>query len=116
MPAINESIQIHIVSGNHWVTSSSLNHEVIYDSKLRRGELSSTLIYQLCLIYRTLIKVEINGSEKTGHLLCNFFIPKSRKVEVTVVYLQLHLHCMQQWDTAHVSRLEFDQLKRETTF
>ena len=99
MPATNESIQIHLVSGNHWVTSSSLSHEVaVYDSKIRRGELSSTLAHQLCLMYRTVIEVEINGSENTGHLIVQF---PYTKVEVTVVYLQLHLHCMQQWDTVY---------------
>ena len=40
IPATNESIQIHLVSGNHWVTSSSLGHEVVvYDSKLRMGKI-----------------------------------------------------------------------------
>ena len=33
--------------------------------------------------------------------MCNFRIPKSRKVEVTMVYLQLHLHFMQQWETIY---------------
>ena len=46
MPATNEVIQIHLVSGNHWVTSTSLSHEVaVYDTKIQRGELNSTLIY-----------------------------------------------------------------------
>ena len=50
IPATNESIQIHLVSGNHWVTSSSLGHEVVvYDSKLRRGKLSSTLTHRSVL-------------------------------------------------------------------
>ena len=29
IPATNESIQTHLVSENHWVTSSSLGHEVV---------------------------------------------------------------------------------------
>ena len=95
IPATNESIQIHLVSGNHWVTSSSLGHEVVvYDSKLRRGKLSSTLTHQLCLIYRTLITVEIN----TGHLIVRFPYTQKQK---GVVYLQLHLHFMQQWETIY---------------
>ena len=39
---IPATIQIHLVSGNHWVTSSSLGHEVVvYDSKLRKIKLNS---------------------------------------------------------------------------
>ena len=74
------------------MTSSSLGHEVVvYDSKLRRGKLNSTLTLQLCVIYRTLIKVEIN----TGHLIVQFPYTQKQK---GVVYLQLHLHFMQQWE------------------
>ena len=112
-PATCEAIQIHLVSGNHWVTPSSLSHEVVlYDSKLRRGagELYSTLTHQLCLIYRTLIQVRIDSSEHSGHLIVKFpYTQKQRggsDCEVFAIAFALHAAMGQ-----NISVLEFDQLK-----
>ena len=72
--------QFKLASGNHWVTLSSLSHEVVvYDSKLRRRKLNSTLTHRFCLIYRTLIKVEINSSDETGHLIVQFTYTQKQK-------------------------------------
>ena len=107
IPATNESIQIHLVSGNHWVTSSSLGHEVVvYDSKLRRGKLNSTLTHQLCLIYRTLIKVEIN----TGHLIVQFpYTPKQKGGSDCGVFAIAFAFHAAMGD--NISGFQFDQLK-----
>ena len=107
IPATNESIQIYLVSGNHWVTSSSLGHEVVvYDSKLRRGKLSSTLTHQLCLIYRTLITVEIN----TGHLIVRFPYTQKQKggSDCGVFAIAFAYHAAMG---DNISGLQFDQLK-----
>ena len=53
-PVKGESVQIHHIDSNHWVTSSSIGNEVaIYDSRYSGGELSSSLTHQLAIIYRT---------------------------------------------------------------
>lgn len=55
LPVQHEAIQIHHVSGNHWVTSCSFGGEVsIYDSKYL-GILQPSLTHQLALIYRSLV-------------------------------------------------------------
>ena len=115
IPATNESIQIHLVSGNHWVTSSSLGHEVVvYDSKLRRGKLNSTLTHQLCLIYRTLIKVEINSSDETGHLIVQFPCTQKQKggSDCGVFAIAFAFHAAMG---DNISGLQFDQLKMSVT-
>ncbi len=93
------------------MTSSSLSHEVVvYDSKLRRGELSSTLTHQLCLIYRTLIQVEIDSSKHSGHIIVKFpYTQKQRggsDCGVFAIAFALHAAMGQ-----NISLLEFDQLK-----
>lgn len=53
-PVKHEAIQIHHISGNHWVTSSSLGSEInVYDSKYH-GKLDPSLTHQLALLYRPL--------------------------------------------------------------
>ena len=111
IPVQSEAIQIHLVSGNHWVTSSSLNQEVtVYDSRLQRGKLSSTFTHQLCQIYRTLIKAEIQSSEKAGNLIVHLPVIQRQTggsdCGLFAIAFALHAalgHC--------VSDLEFNQLK-----
>ena len=44
-----------IISGNHWITSSSIGLEIkVYDSKFSGSELSSSLTHQLAEVYKTL--------------------------------------------------------------
>ena len=51
-PIAGDSIQIHFVSNNHWVTSACFNEEAtIYDSKYN-GELPPSLTHQLAIIYK----------------------------------------------------------------
>ena len=74
----------------------------MYDSKLRRGELSSALTHQLCLVYRTLIQVEIDSIVKFS------YTQKQRggsDCGVLAIVLALHTAMRQ-----NISLLEFDQL------
>ena len=45
----------------------------------RRRKLNSTLTHQFCLVYRTLIKVEINSSDETGHLIVQLTYTQKQK-------------------------------------
>ena len=52
-----EAIQIHHINKNHWVTSYSIDQEImVYDSKLCGDGLSPSLINQLAIIYSKLQK------------------------------------------------------------
>ena len=54
---VNEGIQIHHISSNHWVTSCSFNQEVtIYDSMFTGGTLNTSLTKLLAQIYRLLVE------------------------------------------------------------
>ena len=49
----SEAVQIHHITGNHWVTSLSIGGEVaVYDS-LYHGTVGSSLAHQLALLYRS---------------------------------------------------------------
>ena len=59
-PVKREAIQIHHISGNHWITSSSIGLEIkVYDSKFSGSELSSLLTHQLAEVYKTLKTQEL---------------------------------------------------------
>ena len=68
VPVQNEAIQILLVSGNHWVTSSDVGQ---VDSKFKGSHLPSSYTYQLCQIYKTLIKINKDEVESAGKLVVN---------------------------------------------
>ena len=56
LPAKMDTIQIHIVSDSHWVTSARLGGTVtLFDCRKAGSHISSTLTHQLCQVYRTSI-------------------------------------------------------------
>ena len=82
-PIGGDSIQIHFVNNNHWVTSACFNEEVtIYDSKYN-GELPPSLTHQLAIIYKqfadndddeTFLNLNVpNVQQQTGVDDCGLF-------------------------------------------
>ena len=58
----HEALQIHFVAGNHWVASSSFEHQVtVYDSKYS-SKFHPSLTHQLACIYRSLRTIYDDGS------------------------------------------------------
>ena len=56
LPAKMDAIQIHIVSDSHWVTSARIGGTVtLFDCHKVGSHMYSTLIHQLCQVYRTSI-------------------------------------------------------------
>ena len=72
VPVQNDAIQIHFVSGSHWVTSSSVGQVLsVYDSKFKGSHLTSSLTHQLCQIYKALIQINKGEEESAGKLVVN---------------------------------------------
>ena len=103
-----DGIQIHRISGNHWITSYSLGREIdVYDNSFN-GDLSLSLTHQLALIYRSLVISKDDGEEVAPHIMVNVLpVQQQRGVnECSVFAIALALH---ELLGDNLEDIEFDQ-------
>ena len=68
-PQSQESLQIHFVDGNHWVTSSSFKQEIVIYDSLYSGDLRFSLQSQLAIIHRPLVPPKGESGESDQKLV-----------------------------------------------
>ena len=74
------------------------------------GENQTQLLLTSSVLYRTLIKVEINSSDETGHLIVQFTYTQKQKggSDCGVFAIAFAFHAAME---DNISGLQFDQLK-----
>ena len=66
----------------------------MYDSKVSSGDLDTSLMHQLALVYRALITVEEDGEEVDPHLIVHIPPVQQQKGSSDCGYMPLHLQYM----------------------
>ena len=82
----------------------------VYDSKFSSGDLDTSLMHQLALVYRALITVEEEGEEVDPHLIVHFPPVEQQKgsSDCEVYAIAFAVHAALGDDVIH---LEFDQTR-----